>query len=109
MRLTMIGVSNITNRTDPNSMKSRVFVGNLNTVQMSKTELEGIFAKYGAVIGISVHKGYAFIQYANEASARAAVLGEDSKTYYNMLLGEFKLLGSEFSAITTVMGKRDET
>ncbi|VDP95288.1 unnamed protein product [Echinostoma caproni] len=53
---------------------------------MSKTELEGIFAKYGAVIGISVHKGYAFIQYANETSARAAVLGEDSKPYYNMAL-----------------------
>ncbi|CAL8106674.1 unnamed protein product [Calicophoron daubneyi] len=82
----MIGVSNITNRTDPNSLKSRVFVGNLNTVQMSKTELEGIFAKYGAVIGISVHKGYAFIQYSNEASARAAVIGEDSKAYYNMVL-----------------------
>ncbi|KAH8874163.1 Heterogeneous nuclear ribonucleoproteins C1/C2 [Schistosoma japonicum] len=83
----MIGVSNITNRTDPNSLKSRVFVGNLNTVHMSKTELESIFSKYGAVVGISVHKGYAFIQYANETNARAAVIGEDSKTYYNMVLG----------------------
>ncbi|CAH8546094.1 unnamed protein product [Schistosoma turkestanicum] len=82
----MIGVSNITNRTDPNSLKSRVFVGNLNTVHMSKTELESIFSKYGAVVGISVHKGYAFIQYANETNARAAVIGEDSKTYYNMVL-----------------------
>nr|CAH8864464.1 unnamed protein product [Trichobilharzia regenti] len=82
----MIGVSNITNRTDPNSMKSRVFVGNLNTVHMSKTELESIFSKYGAVVGISVHKGYAFIQYASETNARAAVIGEDSKTYYNMVL-----------------------
>ncbi|CAH8584090.1 unnamed protein product [Heterobilharzia americana] len=82
----MIGVSNITNRTDPNSLKSRVFVGNLNTVHMSKTELESIFSKYGAVVGISVHKGYAFIQYASETNARAAVIGEDSKTYYNMAL-----------------------
>ncbi|CAH8607439.1 unnamed protein product [Schistosoma curassoni] len=82
----MIGVSNITNRTDPNSLKSRVFVGNLNTVHMTKTELESIFSKYGAVVGISVHKGYAFIQYANETNARAAVIGEDSKTYYNMVL-----------------------
>ncbi|KAF7260710.1 hypothetical protein EG68_01640 [Paragonimus skrjabini miyazakii] len=82
----MIGVSNITNRTDPNSLKSRVFVGNLNTVHMMKPELESIFSKYGAIIGISVHKGYAFIQYANETSARSAVVGEDCKVYYNMAL-----------------------
>lgn len=92
----MIGVSNITNRTDPNSLKSRVFVGNLNTVHMTKTELESIFSKYGAVVGISVHKGYAFIQYANETNARAAVIGEDSKTYYNMVLGK-TFLNSVFS------------
>ncbi|OON14088.1 hypothetical protein X801_10125, partial [Opisthorchis viverrini] len=82
----MVGVSNITNRTDPNSLKSRVFVGNLNTVHMTKTELESIFSKYGAIIGISVHKGYAFIQYGNETSARAAVAGEDAKIYYSMAL-----------------------
>lgn len=70
-------------------MKSRLFVGNLNTVQMSKAELESIFSKYGPVVGISVHKGYAFVQYENEANARAAVKGEDLKSYYNMNLGNF--------------------
>ncbi|KAL5106814.1 Heterogeneou nuclear ribonucleoprotein C [Taenia crassiceps] len=82
----MIGVSNITNRMDPISLKSRVFVGNLNTLHIQKPELEAIFLKYGNIIGISVHKGYAFVQYANEIHARSAVRGEDGKTYFGMEL-----------------------
>ncbi|CDI97126.1 heterolocus tagous nuclear ribonucleoprotein C [Echinococcus multilocularis] len=82
----MIGVSNITNRMDPVSLKSRVFVGNLNTLHIQKPELEAIFLKYGDIIGISVHKGYAFVQYANEMHARSAVRGEDGKTYFGMEL-----------------------
>ncbi|VDM32109.1 unnamed protein product [Hydatigera taeniaeformis] len=82
----MIGVSNITNRMDPISLKSRVFVGNLNTLHIQKPELEAIFLKYGNIIGISVHKGYAFVQYAHEMHARLAVRGEDGKTYYGMEL-----------------------
>ncbi|VDL89838.1 unnamed protein product [Schistocephalus solidus] len=53
---------------------------------MQKPQLEAIFSKFGAIIGISVHKGYAFIQYANEAHARAAVKAEDMNTYYGMKL-----------------------
>ncbi len=85
----MIGVSNITNRMDPNSLRSRVFVGNLNTLHVQKSELETIFSKYGNVIGISVHKGYAFVQYANELHARAAACAEDGNTYFGMKLGTF--------------------
>ncbi|VUZ52257.1 unnamed protein product [Hymenolepis diminuta] len=82
----MFGVSNVTNRMDPNSLRSRLFVGNLNTLHMQKPELEAIFQQYGKIIGLSVHKGYAFIQYANEMSARAALNGEDEKVYFNMIL-----------------------
>ncbi|KAM3182071.1 hypothetical protein ACTXT7_013146 [Hymenolepis weldensis] len=71
---------------DPNSLRSRLFVGNLNTLHMQKPELEAIFQQYGKIIGLSVHKGYAFIQYANEMSARAALNGEDEKVYFNMIL-----------------------
>lgn len=83
----MLGVSNITNRMDPNSLRSRLFVGNLNTLHIQKSELEVIFQKYGKIIGLSVHKGYAFIQYADEISARAALTAEDGKSYFNMSLG----------------------
>lgn len=70
---------NVTNKTDPRSLNSRVFIGNLNTMLVTKTDVEAIFSKYGKIVGCSVHKGYAFVQYANERIARTAVAGEDGR------------------------------
>uniref|UniRef100_A0A2K5J0Y6 RRM domain-containing protein n=1 Tax=Colobus angolensis palliatus TaxID=336983 RepID=A0A2K5J0Y6_COLAP len=61
--------SNVTNKTDPRSMNSRVFIGNLNTLVVKKSDVEAIFSKYG----------FAFVQYVNERNARAAVAGEDGR------------------------------
>ncbi|KAA0719313.1 RNA-binding Raly-like protein [Triplophysa tibetana] len=69
--------STITNKTDPRSLNSRVFIGNLNTAVVKKTDIELIFAKYGKITGCSVHKGFAFVQYASERFARSAVAGEN--------------------------------
>ncbi|XP_062060035.1 RNA-binding protein Raly isoform X3 [Lepus europaeus] len=74
-----IQTSNVTNKNDPKSINSRVFIGNLNTAMVNKSDVETIFSKYGRVAGCSVHKGYAFVQYANERHARAAVLGENGR------------------------------
>uniref|UniRef100_A0A096MBT4 RALY RNA binding protein like n=1 Tax=Poecilia formosa TaxID=48698 RepID=A0A096MBT4_POEFO len=71
--------SNVTNKNDPRSLNSRVFIGNLNTAIVKKTDIEVIFAKYGKIVGCSVHKGYAFVQYINERNARAAVAGENAR------------------------------
>ncbi|XP_057713062.1 RNA-binding Raly-like protein isoform X3 [Corythoichthys intestinalis] len=71
--------SNVTNKNDPRSLNSRVFIGNLNTAVVSKADIEAIFAKYGKIVGCSVHKGYAFVQYASERNARAAVSGENNR------------------------------
>ncbi|XP_052405170.1 RNA-binding Raly-like protein isoform X2 [Carassius gibelio] len=71
--------SNITNKTDPRSLNSRVFIGNLNTAVVKKTDIELIFAKYGKITGCSVHKGFAFVQYACERNARSAVAGENAR------------------------------
>ncbi|XP_047223020.1 RNA-binding Raly-like protein isoform X2 [Girardinichthys multiradiatus] len=71
--------SNVTNKNDPRSLNSRVFIGNLNTAVVTKADIEAIFAKYGKIVGCSVHKGYAFVQYASERNARAAVAGENSR------------------------------
>ncbi|KAM4028011.1 RNA-binding Raly-like protein isoform 3-T5 [Anomaloglossus baeobatrachus] len=68
--------SNVTNKNDPKSINSRVFIGNLNTGIVKKSDIEAIFAKYGKIVGCSVHKGYAFVQYVSERHARAAVTGE---------------------------------
>ncbi|XP_008065811.1 RNA-binding protein Raly [Carlito syrichta] len=74
-----IQTSNITNKNDPKSINSRVFIGNLNTALVKKSDVETIFSKYGRVAGCSVHMGYAFVQYASERHARAAVLGENGR------------------------------
>ncbi|XP_028328721.1 RNA-binding Raly-like protein isoform X2 [Gouania willdenowi] len=71
--------SNVTNKNDPRSLNSRVFIGNLNTAVISKANIEAIFAKYGKIVGCSVHKGYAFVQYVSERNARAAVTGENAR------------------------------
>lgn len=78
--------SNVTNKNDPHSLNSRVFIGNLNTLLVTKTDVEAIFAKYGKIVGCSVHKGYAFVQYANERNARSAVAGEDGRVIVGQVL-----------------------
>lgn len=80
--------SNVTNKNDPRSLNSRVFIGNLNTAIVKKTDIEVIFAKYGKIVGCSVHKGYAFVQYINERNARAAVAGENTRIIAGQPLGE---------------------
>ncbi|KAM6960129.1 heterogeneous nuclear ribonucleoproteins C1/C2 isoform 2-T2 [Tautogolabrus adspersus] len=78
--------SNVTNKTDPRSLNSRVFIGNLNTLLVTKADVEAIFSKYGKVVGCSVHKGYAFVQFSNERNARAAVGGEDGRMIVGQVL-----------------------
>lgn len=71
--------SNVTNRTDPRSMNSHVFIGNLNTPMVKKSDGEAFFSKYSKIVSWSVHKGFAFIQCVNERYAPAAVAGEDGR------------------------------
>lgn len=87
-----VQTSNITNKNDPKSINSRVFIGNLNTAVVKKSDVETIFSKYGRVVGCSVHKGYAFVQYSNERHARAAVLGENGRVLAGQTLGKDILL-----------------
>ncbi|XP_007541637.1 heterogeneous nuclear ribonucleoproteins C1/C2 isoform X1 [Poecilia formosa] len=78
--------SNVTNKNDPHSLNSRVFIGNLNTLLVTKADVEAIFSKYGKIVGCSLHKGYAFVQYSNERNARAAVAGEDGRMIVGQVL-----------------------
>uniref|UniRef100_A0A671NHE5 RRM domain-containing protein n=1 Tax=Sinocyclocheilus anshuiensis TaxID=1608454 RepID=A0A671NHE5_9TELE len=82
-------MSNVTNKNDPRSLNSRVFIGNLNTAIVKKADIEVIFAKYGKIVGCSVHKGFAFVQYMSERNARAAVAGENTRIIAGQPLGEF--------------------
>ncbi|XP_031683131.1 RNA-binding protein Raly isoform X2 [Oncorhynchus kisutch] len=74
-----VQTSNVTNKNDPKSINSRVFIGNLNTAVVKKMDVETIFSKYGRMLGCSVHKGYAFVQYASERHASGAVIGENGR------------------------------
>ncbi|EEB19255.1 conserved hypothetical protein [Pediculus humanus corporis] len=85
MKLSKVG--NQTNSQDPQAVNSRVFVGNLNTFQCSKTDVERMFQRYGRIAGISMHKGYAFVQFTNPFDARSACLGEDGRTVLGQILG----------------------
>ncbi|XP_066459833.1 heterogeneous nuclear ribonucleoproteins C1/C2 isoform X2 [Eleutherodactylus coqui] len=78
--------SNVTNKTDPRSLNSRVFIGNLNTLVVKRGDVEAIFSKYGKIVGCSVHKGFAFVQYNNERTARTAVAGEDGRMIAGQVL-----------------------
>uniref|UniRef100_H0XS58 RRM domain-containing protein n=1 Tax=Otolemur garnettii TaxID=30611 RepID=H0XS58_OTOGA len=74
--------SNVTNRTDHHSMNSHVFTGNLNTLVVKKSDVEAMFSKYGKIVGCSVHKGFAFVRYVNEAAA----VGEDGRMIAGQVL-----------------------
>uniref|UniRef100_A0A3B1JJR3 Heterogeneous nuclear ribonucleoprotein C n=1 Tax=Astyanax mexicanus TaxID=7994 RepID=A0A3B1JJR3_ASTMX len=52
----------------------------------SNADVEAIFSKYGKIVGCSVHKGYAFVQFANERNARSAVAGEDGRMIVGQVL-----------------------
>ncbi|EDO63833.1 AGAP006212-PA [Anopheles gambiae str. PEST] len=85
----MSKLSNQTNSQDPQAVNSRVFVGNLNTFQCSKTDVERMFQRYGRLAGISMHKGYAFVQFTNPFDARNACHGEDGRTVLSQTLGKW--------------------
>lgn len=80
-------ISNVTNSSDPRAVNARVFVGNLNTVSLSKDDVRAMFDRYGPIDAISMHRGYAFIQYGEEQAARNAVAGEDQRVYLGQQIG----------------------
>ena len=48
--------------------------------------MEAIFSKYDGTVGCSVHKAFAFVQYANESNAQASVVGEDGRMIAGQIL-----------------------
>lgn len=53
-------------------------------------ELCEVFKRVSCIVttGISMHKGYAFVQFTNPFDARSACLGEDGRTVLSQILGE---------------------
>ena len=76
--------SNDTNSTDPESVRCRVFVGNLNTDKIGQEELVKHFSEFGEISGCSLHMNFGFVQYVNREDADRAV----TKTHGTFLFGK---------------------
>jgi len=67
------GRNNMSSSTnDPETAYMRVFVGNINTNTVTKPLLARIFSRFGHITAISIHRGFAFVQFDDYYCARNA-------------------------------------
>uniref|UniRef100_A0A8C6P7P7 Nuclear receptor coactivator 5 n=1 Tax=Nothobranchius furzeri TaxID=105023 RepID=A0A8C6P7P7_NOTFU len=66
---------------DPRDLERRIFVGNLPTSDMANKDLEEMFSPYGKVIGVSLFRGYGFVQFERIEEAEAAKAGQKGRIY----------------------------
>lgn len=76
-----------TNSADPKMIRSRVFVGHLNTEKCSRSELEDLFSPFGTVASCSLQHGYGFVQYYDEQAAKRAITELHGLQFKGMKLG----------------------
>ena len=67
------GVSNNTQREEEHLKRARLFVGNVESNLISRTDLIDVFSRHGEVLAVSIHGGYSFVQMDNEKNANRAV------------------------------------
>lgn len=72
---------------DPATASSRIFVGHLQTDDVTKLELEEHFSKYGTVIASIINRGFGFVQFEDEQSAQKAIQNEDGAQFKGRRIG----------------------
>jgi len=76
---------------DPATASSRIFVGHLQSDDVTKLELEEHFAKYGTVIASIINRGFGFVQFEEEQSAQKAIQNEDGAMFKGRRIGRILL------------------
>ncbi|KYN41476.1 Nuclear receptor coactivator 5 [Trachymyrmex septentrionalis] len=66
---------------DPATASSRIFIGHLQTDDITKLELEDHFAKYGTIIASVINRGFGFVQFEEEQSAQNAIQKENGAMF----------------------------
>lgn len=72
---------------DPATASSRIFVGHLQTDDVTKLELEEHFVKYGTVIASTINRGFGFVQFEDEQSAQKAIQNENGAMFKGRRIG----------------------
>ncbi|XP_057702893.1 nuclear receptor coactivator 5 isoform X2 [Corythoichthys intestinalis] len=67
--------------TNPREMERRIFVGNLPTSDMDKKDLINLFSPYGKICGVSLLRGYGFVQFERVEEAESAKLAQKGRIY----------------------------
>ncbi|XP_066590444.1 nuclear receptor coactivator 5-like isoform X2 [Prorops nasuta] len=66
---------------DPATASSRIFVGHIQTEEISKLDLESHFSKYGTVVGSLINRGFGFVQFDDEQAAKNAIQHENGAMF----------------------------
>nr|XP_046239080.1 nuclear receptor coactivator 5 isoform X2 [Scatophagus argus] len=66
---------------DPRDLERRIFVGNLPTSDMEKKDLEDLFNPYGKITGVSMFRGFGFVQFERVEEAEAAKAAQKGRIY----------------------------
>ncbi|KAK7916468.1 hypothetical protein WMY93_012229 [Mugilogobius chulae] len=69
------------NSSNPKDLERRIFVGNLPTSEMSKKDLEEMFRPYGKILGVSLLRGFGFVQFDRIEEAEAAKAGHKGRIF----------------------------
>ncbi|KAI6244089.1 hypothetical protein M3Y99_00079200 [Aphelenchoides fujianensis] len=79
-------VSFDTSGKDPEAVKARLMIGNLNTANCTRQEVIELCRPFGTVKGLSMFRGYCFVQFANEQEAQLATSGLKNYNFHGSKL-----------------------